>query len=368
MIIKKYNFKKSVQKNYINIDQTDFINLINICTNIYFPLKGFCDLDEYKKILNEKKLLKYNWTIPIILSQKNKKKLKLNKKYFLRFKKKIVGRILINSIFRIDKKNFCKKLFNTFSSNHPYVKKILNTKNSFIGGKVDMLKRFLPNDNYLITNKIKNRKRLKNAVVFSTRNVNHLGHQFLHEYLIKKGKRLVVIIIVNEKNKYDPDKIIRSYEIMKKNLKLYRNLIIGKIYLPSFYAGPNETFLQATCLKNFGFNSFLVGRDHAGYKKFFKKYDSQNIFKKLKKLKINIIKTKEPLMCSKCLKISFENSRICNCSKTFKNISINGKDIKQMLIQNNFKMLKRFTNRFVFDFLKKNRKTLEKNKGLKFYV
>ena len=36
---------------------------------------------------------------------------------------------------------------------------------------------------------------------------------------------------------------------LKKNLKLYRNLIIGKIYLPSFYAGPNETFLQATCLK-----------------------------------------------------------------------------------------------------------------------
>ena len=73
---------------------------------------------------------------------------------------------------------------------------------------------------------------------------------------------------------------------------MYRNLIIGKIYLPSFYAGPNETFLQATCLKNFGFNSFLVGRDHAGYKKFLKKYDSQNIFKKIKKLKINIIKTK----------------------------------------------------------------------------
>ena len=212
MIIKKNNFKKSFQKNYINIDQTDFINLINICTNIYFPLKGFCDLDEYKKILNEKKLLKYNWTIPIILSEKNKKKLKLNKKYFLRFKKKIVGRILINSIFRIDKKKFCKKLFNTFSSNH--LLKNSKYKKFIHSGKVDMLKRFLPNDNYLITNKIKNRKRLKNAVVFSTRNVNHLGHQFLHEYLIKKGKRLVVIIIVNEKNKYDPDKIIqlRNYE------------------------------------------------------------------------------------------------------------------------------------------------------------
>ena len=39
MIIKKYNFKKSVQKNFINIDQTDFINLINICTNIIFSIK-----------------------------------------------------------------------------------------------------------------------------------------------------------------------------------------------------------------------------------------------------------------------------------------------------------------------------------------
>ena len=57
---------------------------------------------------------------------------------------------------------------------------------------------------------------------------------------------------------------------LKKKLSLYKNINIIKILLPSFFAGPNEAYLQATCFNNLGFKGFVVGRDHAGHKKFFK--------------------------------------------------------------------------------------------------
>ena len=58
-------------------------------------------------------------------------------------------------------------------------------------------------------------------------------------------------------------------------------------------AGPKEAYLQACYLDNLGCKSFVVGRDHAGYKKNFRKYEAQAIFNKLKNLKINIYKIKE---------------------------------------------------------------------------
>ena len=157
---------------------------------------------------------------------------------------------------------------------------------------------------------------------------------------------------------------MKSYKILKKNVNLYKNIEIAKIYLPSFYAGPNEAFLQASYLDNLGFKYFLVGRDHAGFKNFFKKYESQNIFKKLKNLNIKIIKTKEPLMCVNCNKIGFEDKKFCKCFGRRTMVSINGKDIKRMLKLNKLRSLKKFTNIHIFEYLKKNRKKIDLKKGL----
>ena len=43
---------------------------------------------------------------------------------------------------------------------------------------------------------------------------------------------------------------------LKKKLSLYKNINIIKILLPSFFAGPNEAYLQATCFNNLGFKGF----------------------------------------------------------------------------------------------------------------
>ena len=83
-------------------------------------------------------------------------------------------------------------------------------------------------------------------------------------------------------------------------------------------------------MKNFGCSHFWVGRDHAGYKQFFKKYASQKFCKKItKKLKINIVSVKEPYYCSK--KKFIVNQ--CSCKISCK-IPVSGSNIREMIKKN----------------------------------
>ena len=212
----------------------------------------------------------------------------------------------------------------------------------------------------------KNLNFIKKSVVFSTRNFCHLGHQFLHEFIIKKNKNLSICIIENEENKFDPNEIIKSYKILKKKVSIYKNILITKIYLPSFYAGPNEAYLQAKYFNNIGFKKFMVGRDHAGFKNFFQKYASQKIFTRLNNLKIKIIKTKEPLICINCVKIGFENVNFCRCKKLGKLSTIDGRNVKNLLISKKFSRVKKYLNPYIFKYLKKNLDKIIKFKGLNY--
>ena len=76
--------------------------------------------------------------------------------------------------------------------------------------------------------------------------------------------------------------MVKSYQTLKKNVKMYKNIKIIKIFLPMLYAGPNEAMLQAIIFRNIGFRGFVVGRDHAGFRNFYSKYSSQRIFNKKK--------------------------------------------------------------------------------------
>ena len=353
---KNFNIDK---KHSIDLDKSEYINLNNITLGYYSPLNRFCNFDDYKSIIYSNKINnKTKWTIPILLVLKKKQNLyKKNNHYYLKYKKKVVGFIKAESFFKINKKKNNFKVFNTNSKKHPGVKKVNKLKNSFIGGKVYLLKSHKINDNYFYS-PFNSRKKnyFSNFTVFSTRNICHLGHECIHKKVINRGNKLLISLIISEENKYNIKHLINTYNILRKG-KLYKNAKLIKIFMPSLFAGPKEAYLQAIIFQNLGAKSFIVGRDHAGVGAFYEKYASQKIFKKSKNLKIKIFKTAEPILCTSCNKIGFEKEKFCkNNKKSCNFISIDGRYVKKQILLRNFGLLENYLNYKILKYAKKKLK------------
>ena len=354
-------------RNFINIDKSDYINAINLQLGLYHPLKGFVTHEEYKRILLKKKINNINFTIPINIfcSKAKYKKLELGEIIDLKYKKEIIGFLVLKSKFKIEKNIFLNSIFKTTSRKHQGVnnfsKKIDHLPYS-LGGQVFVYKkkihRHLKNSNFDLIKKL---KKIKNKdAVFSTRNIPHLGHNLIQKKIIETKKKLTVFLITSIKNKYKEQTLIKTYKFLKKN-KIFKDIDIVFISLPTFFAGPNEAFFQAKIFENLKFKFFYVGRDHAGYRSFYKKFESQNIFKKLK-TKIKIIKFNEPMFCETC-NFTVINKHIkkisCPFCKGKKLLELNGTDIKTLIKQKEKVRLSKFLDKFVYSFFKKNNFSLQ---------
>ena len=352
-------------KSFINIDKSDYINTINLFLGLYYPLKGFCTFNEYTEISTLKKLNKINFTIPINLfcSKIKASKVKIGDSIILKYKNDIIGYLFLKSVFTVNKKDYIKSIFGTNDLNHlgvnNYNKKI-NKAPISLGGDIFLLKskvkKYFKYDNLINIKKIK--KNNKRDVAFSTRNIPHIGHNLIQQNILKRKKNLSIFLILGIKNKYNEKILINSYKSLKKN-KIFKNLNLFFIYLPSFFAGPNEAFFQAKIFENLKYNYFYVGRDHAGYKFYYNKFESQSIFNKLK-TKIKIIKLNEPVICNKCEYVFFNKfKKICpNCSNNDL-LELNGSDIKILIKRKKTKLLSKFLDPSIFNFLKKTNFSLQ---------
>ncbi len=354
-------------RKFINIDKSDYINAINLELGLYSPLKRFATFEEFKNILIKKKINNVNFTIPINLfcSKIKAEQFKLGDNIYLKYKKEIVGFINLKSKFEVNKKKFLRLVFGTTSKFHlgvnTYSKKIKD-KSFSLGGEVfvykNKLKKYFYTNNLITLKKLKKIKYLDAS--FSTRNIPHIGHNLIQEKIIYKKKHLTIFLILSTKNKYNQKILMNSYKALKRN-KIFKKINIFFIYLPTFFAGPNEAFFQAKIFENMKFKSFYVGRDHSGYKKFYGKFDSQEIFKKTKS-KIKIIKFNEPMMCEYC-KIpvinKYKNRKSCpNCEG--KNLSeLNGSNIKILIKRKKRDILSKVLDPFVFNILKRNNFSLQ---------
>ena len=357
---KKLNFSDyqkllSLTVRSINLSYDDYINFINIIFDFYNPINNFCSKRETENILLKGNINKKNCYIPMILPDKIKK----NNDSFIKliYEKKTVGIILKKENFSIDKKKYLKSVFSSYSKEHPGVKKIINLKNNFVAGPIFYCEKNLLNDQIFKTYKkyVKKKNFLKKYIVFSTRNISHLGHQELHKNIVKKNK-LAICLIVTSLNKYSIPFIEKSYLELKKHY-IYKNIFLFRLFLPQMYAGPKEAFLQATIFKNFGFKGFAVGRDHAGVKKFYKKYQSQVFIKKYKDFKLKIMSFKEQYICKNCLTVLFKSKTRKYCKDKKKKICnivpLKGGKVLDLYKKKDLENLKIYLNPILSKFIKK---------------
>ncbi len=340
----------------INISKLQLLEIYNVYFNVYYPIKKFVSKKQFISIIENMKIGKKFFPIPIYFNLKNiNLKIKIFKVYY---KKKYVCDLNISKIYTFnytEKIEIGKKFFLTDDITHPGYNKFLKEGNYFLDCKIV---NFNKNKLYVFYSKpteIKNfikLKKIKSIAGFHTRNVPHKAHEWIQRYGILKTKNLLIQPLIGQyrRGEYKENIIIKSNKLLVD--KIYKNKAIFSV-LSTFprYGGPREALFHAIIRRNYGCTHFLVGRDHAGVKEFYSKFASQRICKKNEdKLGIKILIFNEPYLCTKCNKILNYN---CNkCGSKYKTY-ISGTKIRNLIIKNK-KIPKTFMRKLISNNLNKN--------------
>jgi len=244
-------------------------------------------------------------------------------------------------------------------NNHLGVKKFYDTGEFFVSGKVKIFKKkeidFLNLDH--TPNKIKKiikQNKWKTTIGFQTRNIPHLGHEFIHRRMLDKYDGLIINPLVGErkKNDFTIKAIVKSYKTLINKFYPKKRILFFLLTTNMRFAGPREAIFHAIVRKNFGCTHFLIGRDHAGVDNFYGDYDAHKLAKKIdKKININIVKFKGPFFCKKCKIVTNEDN--CLHFRDKKSvIQISGTKIRKSLKNKNFDNC-RFLRKEVLNSIKK---------------
>ena len=311
---------------------SDFLNLTN---DVFHPVKNFVTKNEFTSILKKKIFKRKFFPFPIFfgLSREQFKKIKKREYLVLVYKSKKIAKIDKLDFFHIRHDLFGKKIFGKNFINHPYYK--VFKKENYIFLNFNIKKKYKKQNllkNFTAPKVFKKKiKKIRFLPGFHTRNAPHAAHQWIHKYLFKKYKSLLIQPLIGQ---YKKGEYKDSY-IMKTNQKAAQIIKSKKVFcLPFFsyprYGGPSESALHAIVRKNYGCSHFWIGRDHAGYKNFYSKYQSQKFCKiNKKKIGINIVSEKEPYYSKKHQCIGNDFKKISNKDRIF----ISGTKIRNYILK-----------------------------------
>ena len=298
----------------LEIDERSMIDARQIALGVYSPISGFMSKDEIKTVISNYKLKTDDpWTLPIFLQVQND----INSKYAkgdnvcLTFNGEIQSIIEIEEIFQFDLHQLAKGIYNTSSTNHPGVKRLLNGSDTFIAGKVSLLKQIYnrrrpyeltPSQTRLIFQN----QHWKRIIGFHTRNVPHRVHEYIQKSTFKRydcdGLLIHPVIGPKKSGDFNGDIILKSYQELISMYYPPNKVLLGGFNSYSRYAGPKEAVFTALCRKNFGCSHFIIGRDHTGVGSFYDHNESKHLFDKIGDIGIEPIFINEIYYCKKCKK------------------------------------------------------------------
>jgi sulfate adenylyltransferase len=311
----------------IFVDNNTLADIRNIAEGVFSPLEGFMEHSDFLQVIQEGRLVDGTpWTIPIILDvsrQQFHANFSEGDEVLLRSELgQPIALIMINDMFNFEKRETARLVFGTDDSSHPGVANILRMRDKLIGGKINLISRpeFRFEDYRLSPNETREafkRKKWKTVAGFQTRNVPHLGHEYLQKTALTLVDGLFINPIIGRKKKGDfkDEVILAAYEAFIANYFPKTSVVLGVLQTEMRYAGPKEAIFHAIIRKNFGCTHFIVGRDHAGVRDFYPSYAAHDIFKEYPELGITPIFFPSVFLCNICKSVTMDkacpHSEIC---------------------------------------------------------
>lgn len=292
----------------------------NIAFGVFSPLEGFLCSNDFEAVLRRKRLSNdLPWTLPIVLD------VSLNDLDETREgdtvaivdpRRKPIALLDVEEIFPYDRQGFAWEVYGTEDAEHPGVAETFAMKDHLVGGKISMIQ--LSYDEFqrfrlrpLETRVLFTEKGWRSVVGFQTRNIPHIGHEYVQKTALTFVDGLFINPVIGKKKTGDfkDEVILDAYAALLENYFLKDRAVLAILRTEMRYAGPREAIFHAIVRKNFGCTHFVVGRDHAGVGKYYPPYAAQEIFEEFPDLGIVPLFFRSFFYCNRCEAVV--NEKIC---------------------------------------------------------
>jgi len=271
-----------------------------IAVGAFSPLEGFMCKKDFETVVDTMRLSSgLPWSLPVVLSVRGEeaKSFKEGEDIVLGDGSHTVLAILrLEEKYHYDKEKTALEVYGTQEDKHPGVKRLYESGDTLLGGKISMVDRprhtdFLkhrmdPSE----TRELFYKKGWRRIVGFQTRNPVHRAHEYIQKCALEVVDGLLLHPLVGETKGDDiPAQVrMRCYEVLLE--KYYpRDRVILSVFPASMrYAGPREAIFHALVRKNYGCTHFIVGRDHAGVGSYYGSFDAHYIFDEFEPEEIGI--------------------------------------------------------------------------------
>jgi sulfate adenylyltransferase len=312
----KETLKKAKTLPQVRMTTRERDDLIMMGIGAFSPLEGFMGKADWKDVCMDMKMSDGTfWPIPITLSVTKEvaKSLKEGHEVALvdRENDELMGIMVVEEKYKIDKAYECKQVFKTNDIQHPGVVKVMSQGEVNLAGPVKVLsegeypKRF--NGIYATpeeTRKLFKERGWKTIAALQLRNPMHRSHEYIAKIALEICDGLLIHQLIGKLKEGDIPAEVRV-KCVDALVEHYfpKERVIQKGYpLEMRYAGPREALLHAVFRQNYGASHLIVGRDHAGVGNYYGPFEAQEIFDQIPSdaLVIKPLKIDWTFYCYKC--------------------------------------------------------------------
>jgi len=303
----------------LEVDRGVVVDIDNLATGVYSPLRGFMGERDYRSVLTEGRLADGTpWTIPLLLHvpRDMAQRVCSGDVIGLSHGGRRLAVLEVDEVYPIERDRYCQATFGTTSAQHPGVASFNLLSEWVVGGPIHVFERpSLPFGTYRMTPRetraLFARRSWKTVAAFQTRNAPHIGHEYLQKTALTVTDGLLINPVIGKKKPGDfaDEAIIAAFEALVRHYFPQDRTVLCALPYEMKYAGPREAIHHAIMRKNLGASHFIVGRDHAGVGDFYGPYDAQRIFDDYPDLGVTAVRFGSFYYCLRCGTVS--NERVC---------------------------------------------------------
>ncbi len=278
----------------IQLSERAACDLELLATGAFSPLDRFMGAADYRSVLDTMRLASGAvFPMPVTLPVDASAPVAIGQQVALRdAKNNLLAVMEVEEIFAWDLAEAAQKVFGTVDTKHPIVAEMHRWGKLLISGSLRVLQTPMHYDfQELRLTPAETRARLAamghaQVVAFQTRNPLHRAHEELTKRAVAAVDGVLLlhpVVGMTKPGDVDHFTRVRAYKALAKHYYDQDRILLALLPLAMRMGGPREALWHAIIRRNYGADSFIVGRDHAGPgndshgKPFYGPYDAQEL-------------------------------------------------------------------------------------------